>query len=535
MLHIVTGLLWLAHAAAAASLPRQNAVLSFDIPIQVPEDASAEVDPDFPGLAFESSSLVRYAMDDSGEPNAFSQNLLEAIYSRTGGKPIIRLGGTSCDYGRYLPGQKEPALPVSEQDNYQNIGGTTIGPSYWPLAANFPAAKYMVQVPLATANVSEAIAWVQAAVEGIGFDQIHSIQIGNEPDLYRDDFTGADGVFLGPPDYLGVLSNETYTGNYTKYAGAIRAAIELPDHFFTAFDVAAHVEDPKVAQWLLDVETVFGLGIDDNNIIKEVAHHYYQNHAGTAEDLETGLMTMSLTHTNLDYLKRRINWLKRNRPSVPFIINEVGNSLNPTNTYDYQARLGSALWALDFYLYALSIGVARFNYQQIMHSGFDLWLPVSSAGFPAQVFANFYAQPFVADFVGSSGKTRISKAAVTNADSAPNLAAYVAFENGVARRVAVANLAYWNRTSSAVERPSASIDIKLASNATSVRVTRLSSPDGAGAGADTITYAGSQWTYESLGKEVTGVRNDTFDVIVQDGIASVDVSDSEAVIVYIGC
>lgn len=48
------------------------------------------------------------------------------------------------------------------------------------------------------------------------------------------------------------------------------------------------------------------------------------------------------------------------------VLSEVGNSLQPTNTYEYQARLGSALWQVDFYLYCMAIGVERINYQQIM-------------------------------------------------------------------------------------------------------------------------------------------------------------------------
>ena len=194
-----------------------------------------------------------------------------------------------------MPEQSEPALPVAEQDNYQCIGCTTIGPSYWQIAKLFPDAKYMVQVPLANTNISESVSWVQAAVEGIGIDQIHSIQLGNEPDHYKHDFCGEDDVFLGPPHFQGTLDNKTYVGNYTEYAAAIREAANLPDHFFTAFAVAAHVADPSVRQWLLFPEVCFDFGIDHNNTIKEVAHHYYQNHAGQAGDLEQCPMNISIT------------------------------------------------------------------------------------------------------------------------------------------------------------------------------------------------------------------------------------------------
>ena len=529
-------LLALAGTGITASIPNHDRSLTVQVPPSLPRTVSDVVDPDFAGLAFEQASWVRYALDDNGNTNEFSSNLMDSIYSRTGGRPIIRLGGTSPDYGRYLPGQEEPALPVAEQDNYQNIGGTTLGPDYWPIARRFPEAKFMIQVPLATTNISEAVAWAKAAVEGIGLEQIHSIQPGNEPDLYKDNFKGEGGQYLGPPDYQGTLTNETYVGNYTKSAAAIRDAIDLPDHFFTAFDVAAHTDNPSVAEWLLSPEVCFGLGIDRDKIIKEVSHHYYQNHAGSASDLEAGLMTLSLTHGNLDHLRPRINWLRTHRPHIPFIINEIGNSLEPKNKYQYQARLGSALWAVDFYLYAMSLGVRRFNYQQIMHSGFDMWLPVASGGLEPQVFANYYAQPFLADFVGDSGRTRVSKVDVGGGELHPNLAVYAAFEGSRAKRLAVANLDYWNRTSSGYERPVARLCVRLPQqkqHVESVVVTRLSSPDGAGADAETITYAGSQWTFESRGKEVRGVRDDTDVVDVEGGYVTIRVPSSEAVIVHL--
>ncbi|RYO98377.1 hypothetical protein DL764_007104 [Monosporascus ibericus] len=534
--HLGLALLGLASQTLTAYVPRSYDVsVSIQVPTETPADASSNVDPDFPGFAFEEASFVRYAEDDDGKPNAFSINLIKEVTSRTGGKPIIRLGGTSPDYGRYYPGQEEPALPVAEQDNYQNIGFTTIGPRYWDLAQNFADATYMIQVPLATTNVSEAVAWTQAAVGRIGLAKIHSIQPGNEPDLYRDDFRGVNGVFLGPPDYQGTLSNESYVGNYTKYVDEIIKNVDVPEKsFFTAFDVASHVENHAVAAWLLDLDTCFGLGIDKRGALKEVSHHYYQNHAGTAENLAAGLMTLSLTHSNMDAMRVRINWLRENRPDLPFIINEVGNSLMVTNSYEYQNRLGSALWQVDFYLYSMAMGVARINYQQIMHAGYSLWLPVASAGHPAQVFPNFYSQPFVADFIGSSGETRVAKLDIADGGaSQPNLAAYAAFEAGAPRRIAVANLAYWNRTSSDTERPVVHVQLEVPDGLNAVTVYRLASPDGAGADATTITYGGSQWTYESLGHEVKGVRDDTEDISVRDGVATVAVPASEAVLVWL--
>ncbi|KAI1748385.1 glycoside hydrolase family 79 protein [Xylaria castorea] len=510
---------------------------SIRVPATIPAEASPEIDADFLGLAFEQASFTRYAQDDEGNINAFSTNLMNAIYSRTGGKPNIRLGGTSSDYGKYFPGQTEPALPVAEQDNYQDIGHTTIGPSYWHLTKNFPDAIYIIQVPLATTNVSEPVAWAQSAVDIIGLDKIFSIQPGNEADLYTNTFTGANGIPLHPPNYQGNLNNETYVGNWTRYVSAIKDAVpSVPSgRYFTAFDTSAYFgADVAANQYIFEVDRCFNLGIDADGVVKEVAAHYYQGIAGTAATLGSSLMNLTITHTHLDQFKGRIDWLRANKPEVPFVLSEVGNSLQPQNTYTYQARLGSALWQVDFYLCSMAIGVSRINYQQIMHAGYDMWLPVASAGLPAQVFSNYYSQPLLADFIekGDSGKTRVSQLQV----DASNVAAYVAYEDGTPKRIVVVNMNYWNQTSSASPRGSVKLNFEVPDDdddGAQLTVYHLNSPLGAGAAADTITYGGSQWTYDSLGKEVKNVRQDTETVAVADGAASVTVVSSEAVLIWL--
>lgn len=81
-------LAWLAASTAAQTL-------TVSVPSSVPANASGIVDPDFAGFAFEQASLWNYAIDADGNPNQFSINLIAAITNRTGGKPLIRLGGTS--------------------------------------------------------------------------------------------------------------------------------------------------------------------------------------------------------------------------------------------------------------------------------------------------------------------------------------------------------------------------------------------------------------------------------------------------------
>lgn len=93
------------------------------------------------------------------------------------------------------------------------MGNTTIGPSFWQLTSLWPDAEFMIQVPLATTDVNETILWVQTAVDNIASDQIHSIEIGNEPDWYSSNYQGTDDNILGPPEWQSTFTNETYVGN----------------------------------------------------------------------------------------------------------------------------------------------------------------------------------------------------------------------------------------------------------------------------------------------------------------------------------
>ena len=93
---------------------------SIFVPSSTPEHASPPVDSDFIGFAFEEASFPRYILTQDGKhKNNFSLNLIDAIVSRTGGTPIIRLGGTSADFAKYIPTQKEPALPWAEKNLHQ--------------------------------------------------------------------------------------------------------------------------------------------------------------------------------------------------------------------------------------------------------------------------------------------------------------------------------------------------------------------------------------------------------------------------------
>ena len=292
---------------------------------------------------------------------------------------------------------------------------------------------------------------------------------------------------------------------------------------------------PSADKLTFSSATVFGDGLNVNNTIKSISHHYYQTDGST--DLQSGLLDHAAISTHLDYFRPFISYLQTstnaNGAPIPFVLGEVGNSLNSGHDYTYQAVLGSALWAVDFSLYALAIGVSRIYFQQIMHSGFDLWLPIDSAGEPAQTFASFYALPFIADFISTSGTSRVAQLAIPDAPA--SLVAYTAYEGNTPKRIALVNLNEYDDDNSTATTPRGGQDVTLTGLAgfSNVTVDFLSSPQGAHADASTISYGGSQWTYASGGEEVKGVRADSVTASVDAGSAVVSIPDSSAALVYL--
>ena len=98
---------------------------------------------------------------------------------------------------------------------------------------------------MANSNVSESVLWAKTAAERIGLDRIQAFEPGNEADLYTDHHPRNS---LGPPRYQGKLTNETYTGNFTKYVEAVKAELGLEDGaWFQAFDIAVRQSAQQIS------------------------------------------------------------------------------------------------------------------------------------------------------------------------------------------------------------------------------------------------------------------------------------------------
>ncbi|KAI1328710.1 hypothetical protein F5Y16DRAFT_409628 [Xylariaceae sp. FL0255] len=479
----------------------------------VPSDASNAVDRSFTGFAFEQSSFYNYSFDEQGNPNEFSQNLVDAVLSRTGGAPLLRVGGTSGDHGRYDASQENATnYPATEYGPQTKISGNrlVIGPSYFEAFKNWPNARFELMIPFYNTTFSHSIEWAKAGINHIGIDNLYAVELGNEPTFYP------------------WFSVKEYVKRFKNLEARLIAAIPslAGKRIFQAFDTASYAESD------LATKPAFQGGLNANaSSIKQAAYHYYQVQGGIADFTALqNYVRHTGTKANITKFLPDIRYLKENHTEIGFAFTETGYSVGAASSDNEitTSNFATALWSLDFQLCAMSMGVSRVNWQQILRSDLHMWVPVNSSFARPQVTPHFYSQPFVADFIGKSGKTRVVELDIGQPQNGLYVG-YAAYDEGTLARIALLNLDVWDSQRSTDTRPQATFSLTgLESNASSLTVHHLTSDSGALAESN-VTYAGLEWTWASRGKQ-NKVKDDSKIIEINGTAVDVVVDATQAVL-----
>ncbi|KAL1646950.1 hypothetical protein SLS58_003087 [Diplodia intermedia] len=495
-------------AAAATAAAAQNTSSSSDdasstvhwSPPVAAGDATA-VDKGYIGFGIEMKSFPDYA-------NALSNFLFSQISARTGGAPIhIRVGGTSMDNAFYNESLTTTAVRATGDTSCALHTALDIGAPW--LAAFRDLAptldtRYTVQIPLARKNVTNGVALAKACVDALLADgdalgdRLDGFEIGNEPNYYPtagcgDETDRPSG--WGPSDYADEWV--AYAANLT--AGVPALAKSGAKDWFQALTLASNVKNQT--QWALS-----GIWdeLDDGGYVKTISQHYYQAQAtGT---LQRDLLNHSGTVAEIRS-KFAANMATAAAHDAPFVLGEVGAAIDAGAGEPNPAlygTLGGALWALDFALHGMALGISRASMQLGTNFRMSAWQPVANPGHPVAVHGNYYGLVAGAAFVGAGdedgGNLQVRE---LDMDDHPNVVGYAGYNGGRLSKVAVLNLNVWNEGEAANNgtRPEKDISLTaLGDDVASVRVSRLTAPGGAAANSS-ITWAGKRWTAENNGTE----------------------------------
>ena len=209
--------------------------VTIHIPSSTPHNASGPIDLSYPGFAFEQSSFYNYSFDEQGNPNEFSQNLVHAVLSRTGGTPLLRVGGTSGDHGRFDASQKNATnFPATKFGPKTKISGDrlSLGPSFFKAFKNWPGAKFELMVPFYDTAYAHSIEWAKAGQ----IPARNSVREGQEFQNLKEQSTLAQQV-----DYVHFVPPEPGIGDVQvqSFDQAVNEAVLLRKEPKAALDEAA--------------------------------------------------------------------------------------------------------------------------------------------------------------------------------------------------------------------------------------------------------------------------------------------------------
>ncbi|KAF2159215.1 glycoside hydrolase family 79 protein [Zasmidium cellare ATCC 36951] len=489
--------------------------------ISIPSSGAnaVQVSSSFVNTGFELSSLQFFVQTSPSDnsSNQYSINLLNALFGKSGGRPVLRVGGVTGDGYVFDMNLTQPIYPNPAAPSGQK-GATRIGPSFWSLTKNLAAANPLWQPQVSYTNTTDTLT-VQdgvSIVKSIGTSNIIAIEIGNEPNEYK-----------GHTD-PSAMNATFYSNRFQGLAANISqaAGINPTTPFFAGPDLASY--DLQKTDW--SIEDLFqNTSFDKTGNIKLATDHWYLSEGDTSIPDVMNHAKMISTSAPIATAAKFFQQYGK----VDYVLDEF-NVLNGGPNLAFSSSLGSALASVDFLLYAMTLGVKRIHFEQVYGSNQAIWIPCNNGSTVAQTHSGYYALITASEFIGgTSGNTKVQQITPGGGNDGSTFSAYVAYNGNTPNRVALLNLNYWDQSQN-IARPQPTIQVSgIPSGLSSVNVEYLTNPGGAGQNADQTTFGGSQWPYSTLGVEKKGVQNTTIPVAVKGGVAQIPSPYSSVAIVYL--
>ncbi|KAL0071183.1 hypothetical protein AAF712_001747 [Marasmius tenuissimus] len=518
----------LAHASRADG---QSVILSPSS--SLPDQVSNPIVNNFVSLSIAIHWFQDYTRQGAGasQPNTFTRNLLDSLTESSGGlAPQIRVGGTSADRTTYV-------LREDQEETIKTISGAngipinvTINPLWFERCfdgATFPpSTKFVFDLPLVrndSGAVNNSVRGAEWALEAIGSERFQAFEIGNEEDLYTDQavvpssWTVADYVerwrTFSQQIYNRAIQNSEVGGTEGKkwFQGLVFSGLGNNKPAWTTM-------------------TAFNAGINRDGSLQSVSLHNYP--AGNAPWVTLGrtFMNHAAIVANVSQVNRHIAFLQSSPDTqdIDVVLGETNSDFVNLGMEQFEGVLGSALWGIDYILYAASSNVKRVNMHQGTTFGYSAWQPVQINDIQPKVRPPWYALKFAAEAIGShEGPVQISPLTPTSDEK---ISAYALYDSARLARIAIVNFNEWNSTTP-YPRPNTTFSVRglSLSRATGRRLTASG-----GASADTdVTFGGLRWNFSTNGlpESVDGVAGEEELDLNENGELDLAVGASEAMLV----
>ncbi|KAG6016051.1 hypothetical protein E4U41_004526 [Claviceps citrina] len=357
------------------------------------------------------------------------------------------------------------------------------------------------------------------------WNQTDSLELGHEPDLYG---VGGDGEGARERRRPASYSVEDYLSEWRNRTARFDELLmqSCPGKLHTSKFMFPSVSSPGSRFRARDLDRL--LTEQDRRRIGLVSVHGSMGEAGQPGVTLHGTL---MNHSKVVESVRGHVEYARSLGSVraPYVIGQLvsltgGGAENLTDT------LGAALWAMDFALCAAASGVIkRVYFHQKLHDHAAAWWPTR----PIKVRASYYGLLAAGGFLANATRLRVAEFDVGgDGVTASGYKGY--FDGKELTRVALLNLKPFDHKPKR-DRPWRRFVVDVGAPETRWIMKRLRGP-----GSDArshLTWNDFYYEYESLGQwgsalEVTGGKDDVPIWADTDGRLTVDVADSEAVVIF---
>ncbi|PCH41758.1 glycoside hydrolase family 79 protein [Wolfiporia cocos MD-104 SS10] len=407
------------------------------------------------------------------ERNNFTYNALMRYASLTGQPPKLRVGADSEDHTTWSPTvtvNEDIFPPASSITPYPEATNITVGDVYYTLVKWLPAGTRMVWgVNLGYNNVTNAVNMAKAIFRAFSQPSVidsgvilERIEVGNEADLYSSN--GAR-----PANNWTV---EDYVADWESIAGPVVEAVGIDSEYGPVTLQGAAFASQKFTP-----REIFSLGILNSTAgktISTISQHQYS--AAFCNGGAFGLisfMNKASVRGNLTIFEADIAATYEH--GLTYILGET-NSIACHGAPGVSNTAGAALWAIDYTLFASTIGIRELYFHEGIGYKYNFLQPVTlynstidgsplDPPAPPHIQPPYYGGLVIDTFVGSSGSAQIVELDV--ADN--NTSGYAAFEDGQLARAVFVNLHAWV-TNSTGTRPVVHINLDFA-NGTATQAT----------------------------------------------------------------
>jgi len=526
MRHQVRLLSFIASVCIGVALAADVTTVDVSVPITAPTKSQP--------LA---STLLSFSIEQDNWPdwsgidarNEFTYSALTALANLTGTPPKLRVGADSEDHTVWSPTvtvNEDIFPPANAITPYPEATNITVGNEYYTLTRWLPAGTHMVWgVNLGYNNITNAVNMAKAIIRAFSLPSVQSsgvvlerIEVGNEADLYS-----SNG--LRPADNWTV---EEYVADWESVAGPVVETAGLYDKYGLVTLQGAAFASQKFTP-----REIFALGILNSTAgrtISTISQHQYS--AAFCNGGNFGLidfMNKSTVRGNLTIFEADI--AATYAQGLTYVLGET-NSIACHGAPGVSNTAGAALWAIDYTLFASTIGIRELYFHEGVGYKYNFLQPVTlnystingtplNPPAPPHIQPAFYGGLVIDTFIGSSGLAQIVELDVPN----NNTSGYAAFEGGRLTRAVFVNLNAWVVNSTGT-RPVVHIDLDLvngtgiASQATARRLVIQHADDTAN-----LTWAGQSYEQTALVSPTGQVVLE--DVNLQEGL---DLQTTEAVL-----